>query len=233
MFSVTLRHPDLPQHRSEPGYSPAVAKKLIAALDDLRRPTSRLPTRLRRPLSHLENIEYARMSLRQRLRTFYALGKTWRGLGDDLSGIAYIDRALDVAEHLEDRLAAVDLLYLAGAAERARSQYGAGAYFLSTGLDILKEVRERGGDGMREDTEQELAMYVLLAGCLYAQEDYTGALSLLDETSRLVPQTDDPVFHAATGRLGSGPKCSARWAILLSPCRSPGVRPMSTPQPAR
>ena len=108
-----------------------------------------------------------------------------------------------------------------------------GAYFLSTGLDILKEVRERGGDGMREDPAQELAMHVLLAVCLHTREDYTGALSLLDEASHLVPQTDDPVFHAATNRLTVGPKCSARWAILRSPCRSPYVRPMSMPRRGR
>src|SRR5581483_820952 len=135
MFSVSLCAPDVPQHRSELGYSAAVATVLITVLGDLHRSALSSPDALAQSLSHLEQIEGAQMSMRQRMLTFYALGRTWRGLGDDLSGIDYLDRSLDVAELLGDHTAAVDLLYLVGAAERARSRYGAGANFLSAGLD--------------------------------------------------------------------------------------------------
>ncbi len=162
MFSDTLRHPDLPQHPSEPGYSPVVAKKLIAALDDLRRPASSLDA-LEQALSHLETIEDEQMSMRQQLLTFYALGKSG-------AASAMICRGSNTSTALSTWPSASTTAG-GGRPLVPRRRGGAcpfavpaGAKFLSTGLDTLKEVRERGGAGMREDPAQELAMHILLAG---------------------------------------------------------------------
>lgn len=196
MFSEALRVLDDPGDRVNAGYSSLAAGELAAAFKSLPLPDDH-PAAFVRPFFRLKRIERARMSVRQRMLSFYGLGLTWRGLRDEARGIEYLDRALDIAQHLNDLPAAVDLLRLVGTAERARSQYRAAAGFLTTGLEMLDELRERGDPGLRPDPAQELTMHVLLAVCHHAQEEHAAARSRLDAARRLIPQTESPAFHTA------------------------------------
>jgi tetratricopeptide (TPR) repeat protein len=190
---MSLRWADDPAWHNDPGYSPAVAAALLNAYLLISSRSGDI--RVYRDaywcvwplLSHPT-------SRRQRMQIAYVLALASSAVDDYQHAVEWLDMALDLAERLGDRGAAVDLLYLRGSAHRAVSRLRKAADDYQTCIMLLRSL----GEETALDTPLLADLVTRLAGFEVLLGRYEHVDERLREAGRLVALDCANSIEAAT-----------------------------------
>ena len=175
MLHSSLDRPNDPFALPEPGYSPLVEHRLIAAYRCLA--TNGAPPNT---FVHAYNLAFQclgqEMSVRQSMRVYYVLGSALIADGAEELGIEYIQQAMAAAASLNEWLAWIELTYLAGSAKASALRYADAISYYSAGLSATQDALGQDGEIV---TDLECSLLLGTAYAKYLLGDLAAAARLL------------------------------------------------------
>jgi len=178
---------------AEDGLLSPETDRLLAAHALLHRPTPSDDDR-RRALALIEPLDLRQLPRRRKTLTSYLLARA-QGVRNTSRALEHYSTAFDLADHMHDEGALVDLLYHRGVAFRRISEFHAAADDLALCLRIL---REHAGDADSLDAAFELDVLARLAGFEQTLGHFELATQHLAEARRLMRLAPEAQLEQAT-----------------------------------
>ncbi len=193
----SLHIPDDPAWHLDAKYSPAVARALIRAYAVLRSGPQDV-THFQSARAYVNTCLHHPMTARQYLRVLYVLALAYAATEDDARAIAHLDDALDLAVHLSDTGALVELFYLRGALNGRRWRYRAAADDQGSSLSLVRDVVPAAHQHQPHDAAFTLDVLLELAASEFMVAHYEQSARHVDEARPLVGQVAGHQRQAAT-----------------------------------
>ncbi|HEY7019752.1 MAG TPA: hypothetical protein VH349_01470 [Ktedonobacterales bacterium] len=176
-----LHHPDQPEWRSEPHYSPSVAAALRSAYGYMYDRPNNLAAAYKAFAIASPHVK-RRMCAQQYMNLHYILAQCAREMGEPGMVFELLDRALERSIQLHDRRSTAELLSISGNTRRGFMQPRAALWDLRASRAIIDDLK---GSEVAAEPQLELNVVFAIAGVAFFQACYEDALPLLEDAHGL------------------------------------------------
>jgi tetratricopeptide (TPR) repeat protein len=179
--SSHLHRADHPAWHQEPDFNPNVTTRLAAAYVAIQQGPDRIAS-FREAGYQLVALGDLPMCRQQRMNVCYLLGMAHAADDEYSHALPWLDRAVALADALDDQAAQADLLFLRGPVAQRLDLYSAALDDYRVALRLRRTVRS---EHPQRDREQELHLLVVTASFALSQEEFALTKNLLNEARRL------------------------------------------------
>jgi tetratricopeptide (TPR) repeat protein len=176
-----LHHPDLPEWRSEPHYSPSVAAALRSAYGYVYNHPNNFAAAYKAFAIASPHVK-RHMCAQQYMNLHYILAQCAREMGEPRMVLELLDRALESSVLLHDRRSTAELLYISGNTRRGFMRPRAALWDLRASRTIIDDLK---GSAVAVEPQLELNVIFAIAGVAFFQARYEDALPLLEDAHSL------------------------------------------------